>query len=444
MKKVISLLLVLSMVFALTACGTSKDGKVNDLASSKTQSEFGEPQENKGDTLVVWSFSDEVKRVINHYLEDNPDLPYDIDVVVVPNEQYQSKLDPVLASGKSAPDIFTVEAAYVKKYVDSKYTADVATMGIDKEELDVLPYLIDVASDNDGKLKGMAFQACPGAYFYRRSIAKKYLGTDNPEEVQAMISDYDKFYDVAKKIYDNSNGEVKMISSVGDLIEPFLGSRKEGWIVDNKFTIDPKVEQLLEIGNKLESEGLINQAEQWTETWFASMSGNDVFGYFLPTWGLHYVLKENAVNASTGETTEGDWAMVEGPSPYFWGGTWYAMREGSEMEQAAADLLKYIATNEKFITEWAENTGDFVGNPTVVDSIKDDYAEPFLSGQNHYSQFAEMSKLIDASIMTGSDQDIRKLFEEQLMAYSKDEKDKETALKDFISSVQNLFPNLDY
>ena len=442
MKKWISLFLVLTMVFAFAACGSGGEGTDTNTDSGKGQ----ESVSDEGEKLVVWTFTDEIQKMIeNYYLKAYPDLPYEIEVVVIPNEQYQPKLDPALASGKSAPDVFALEAAYVNKYVDSKHTADLAAAGFDKSKTDaVLQYVLDVATDDEGKLKGLSWQATPGAFFYRRSIAKQYLGTDDPAEVQAMVSDFDKFYQTAKKIYDDSKGEVKALSSLGDLVQVFYAARENGWVVDNKFVVDPKIEELLDMGRKLESEGLTNQAEQWTEQWFASMSGNDVFGYFLPTWGLHYVLKANAENAETGQSTAGDWAMIQGPAPYFWGGTWVTMREGTKMTQAAADLISYLTLNEEFLTKWAKDTGDFLSNKNVVAAIKDDFKEPFLNDQNHYAAFAEMAPGIDASVLTGSDLDIQDVFNEQLTAYSKGEKEKDAALADFKASVQNLFPSLEY
>jgi hypothetical protein len=135
--------------------------------------------------------------------------------------------------------------------------------------------------------------------------------------------------------------------------------------------------------------------------------------------------------------------MVQGPSPYFWGGTWLTVREGTEMESAAYDLIHYLTMNEEFLTQYAKDSGDLLSNTAVVNNIKDDFSMPFLDGQNHYALFADMAKNIDASTMTGSDLDIEDLFEEQLVAYTKGEKSKEEALEDFRSNVKNSFPNLE-
>lgn len=445
MKRTLSLLLVLVILFSLVGCGkTVTSEPAEDATKEPVKVEAVEPTANKGDTLVVWTFTDELKGIIENYYEKNNDLDYKIDVVVVPNENYQSKLDPALGSGKAAPDVFAVEAAYAKKYFNSKYTKDLRTIGIEPTEISIMQYVKDVATTENGQFKGLSWQATPGAYFYRRSLAEKYLGVSEPEDVQPLLSNFDKFHEAGLTIKEKSNGETAIISSLGDFTKVFKADRSEGWIVNNKFTVDPKIEELMEIGKQFTDEGLTNDAEQWTETWFASMSNDEVFGYFLPTWGLHYVLKTNAENANSGETTFGDWGMVQGPAPYFWGGTWLTMREGTEMEQAAYDLINYLTLNEEFLTTYDKESGDFLANVNVVENVKDTYADEFLAGQNQYAMFAEMAKGIDATTMTGSDLDIDDLFDEQLIAYTKGEKNKEDALESFTSSVKDAFPNLDY
>lgn len=438
MRKAISILL--AMMLVLTTVGCSSQPKAT--GTTETPAATAELT-NTGDKLVVWTFSDELKGMIeNHYLKDNPNLGYQVEVVVVPNENYQTKLDPVLASGKNAPDVFALEAAYLKKYVDSDYTMDLSKLGFKSEEAPILKYVMDLSKNANGQLKALSWQGTPGAFFYRKSLAKEYLGVSEPNEVQPLLSDFDKFYQTSKAVYDKSGGKVKGISSLGDIAQVFFADRSQGWVVDGKFVIDPQIDKLFDFAKQMQQGKLTSQAEQWTESWFAGMSDDSVFGYFLPTWGLHYVLKANAENATTGKTTAGDWAMVQGPASYFWGGSFLGVREGTSMQKASKDLVDYFTMNEAFLEAWAKETGDFVSNKNVVSKIKDSYSEPFLAGQNHYAAFAEMADGIDASILTGYDQEIQRLMNEQLTAYANGEKDKETAMKDFKAAVQNAYPDL--
>ena len=155
----------------------------------------------------------------------------------------------------------------------------------------------------------------------------------------------------------------------------------------------------------------------------------EVFSYFLPTWGLHYTLKPNAGD------TAGDWAMIPGPAPYRWGGTWVAAYKNTKVPALAKDFIKYVATDDTFLERWAKDTGDLVSNNNVVNKIKDTYSEPFLSGQNHYAEFAAMANNVDGKLTQGTDQAIEGLWAESVTAYVNGEKTKDQAIADFKDQV---------
>ncbi len=452
MKKLMALLLMVTLIFSLSGCGdapsedpssgsteASSSDNSEDVDAGETESEtetavIGDANADR--TLVVWSFTDEVKKMIEeYYLPAHPDLDYKVEVVIIPTEDYPTKLDPVLASGKNAPDMFAMEAAFVRKYVESPFAMEMSETGVDTSG--TFPYVLQVANN-----KGSSWQATPGAFFYRRSIAEKYLGVSEPEDVQNMLADWDKFLDAARKVAADSNGESKMLAGTGDLTNVFFAARQQSWIVDDQLVIDDAIYELFETAKIMEEENLTHQGAQWGEAWFAGMKDNSVMGYFLPTWGLHYVLKTNCEDAE-GNTTWGDWGMIQGPQAYFWGGTFLTVREGSEMVDEASDIINYLTVEPEFLKAWAKDTGDFISNPSIIDEIKDDFSEDFLAGQNHYEAFAQMAPSIDASALQGYDQDINTLLGEQLTAYSLGEKDLETAINDFKLSVQNAFPNVN-
>jgi ABC-type glycerol-3-phosphate transport system substrate-binding protein len=177
---------------------------------------------------------------------------------------------------------------------------------------------------------------------------------------------------------------------------------------------------------------------QWSEGWFAGMQGTlrdetgkpvEVFSFFLPTWGLHYVLKTNAPD------TSGDWAMIPGPLPYRWGGTWIGAWKNTKNPAAAKELIRYLTTDDAFLETYAKESGDLVSNVAVVETIKDSYSEPFLGGQNHYAAFAEMAKNVDGTMTQGTDQVIEALFVETFTAYVNGEKTRDQAINDFKSQV---------
>jgi ABC-type glycerol-3-phosphate transport system substrate-binding protein len=400
------------------------------------QKSGGGASSSGGTKLVVWSFTDEVGGMINDYYKAvHPDVT--VEYSMTPTEQFPNKLDPVLTSGQGAPDIFALEDAFVRKYVESGLLLDLTDIyNANRDKL--LAYPAQVGSYN-GKVYGMSWQATPGALFYRRSLAKKYLGTDDPAEVQAWFADEAKFLETAALLKSKSGGACVVVSATGDLFMPFKGARKDPWVVNDKLVIDPAMERYMDAVKLLHDRGFEGRVGQWSEGWFAGMQGVlkdesgkgvEVFSYFLPTWGLHYVLKTNAPD------TSGDWAMIPGPYPYRWGGTWIGAWKDTKQPDAARELIRYLTTDDAFLETYALASGDLVSNLTVVNKIKDTYSEPFLGGQNHYAEFADMARNVDGRMTQGTDQAIEGIFNEAVTAYVNGEKSKDQALADFRSQVE--------
>lgn len=420
MKKI--LIVLAAAVVLLSGCAKKEEAAKKDAVKAP---------------LVVWSFTDELQTMINdYYLPTHPGVV--IDYSLTPTDQFPNKLDPVLSSGQGAPDVFALEDAFVRKYIESGLLLDLTDLANEIKGKS-LAYPIEVGTYN-GKVYGLSWQATPGAMFYRRSLAKKYLGTDDPAEVQKHMANLNKFMETAEVLKKKSNGKCVVVSSTGDMFFPFKGARKDPWVVNDKLVIDPAMVSYMEMAKTLKDKGYEGRSGQWSEGWFNGMKGTlknetgadiEVFSYLLPTWGLHYVLKTNAPD------TAGDWAMIPGPAPYRWGGTWVAAYKGTKNAEAAKDFIKYITSDDGFIEKWATDTGDVVSNTKVAAKIKDDFSEPFLGGQNHYASFVEMAKNVDGKLTQGTDQAIEGLFQEAVTAYAEGEKTRDQALEGFKSQVSS-------
>jgi ABC-type glycerol-3-phosphate transport system substrate-binding protein len=395
-----------------------------------------------GGKLVIWSFTDELANMTNNptwgFKATHPGI--EVEYSQTPSDQFQAKIDPVLASGQGAPDIIALESAFVRKYVESGLLLDVTDI-YEANKSKLLAYPVEVGSYN-GKVYGMSWQAAPGALFYRRSLAKKYLGTDDPAQVQTYFNSFDKFLETAQLLKTKSNGSCVVVSSLGDLRNSFLSARKNSWVVNGKVEVDPAMDQYMDICKKLHDNKWEGDVGQWSEGWFGGMkdelkdaSGKpiEVFSYFLPTWGLHYVLKTNTPQ------TSGDWAMCQGPSSYRWGGTWVGAYKGTKNVAAAKEFIRFVGTDDAFLEAWAKETGDLVSNINVVNKIKDTYSEPFLGGQNHYAAFAEMAKNVNGRLLQGSDEAIEAMFDEAVTSYTRGEKTKQKAKDDFLAQANSQF-----
>jgi ABC-type glycerol-3-phosphate transport system substrate-binding protein len=439
-KKKWFLSLATMSALTLMACGngdgtTAEDGEVIETEDGE---EYEAPTTGGEGVLDVWTFTDEAADMIeNYYLEAFPDLDVEINISEVPTEEFETQLDPVLGSN-SAPDVIFAEAAFAKKYVESGMLADLGQFdSLVEGAEDTLDYVVDIGTSEDGIFRMNAWQATPGAFFYRQDLASEHLGIDSPEEMQEAIQDWDAFLDTARELRDNTDGEVYMVSSRADLAHPYRMSRETGWVENDTLVMDDQLYELLDTAKIMVDEGLMMDVEPQGEEYFAGMNGDEILGYSLPTWGLHFWLKPNA------EETAGNWRMVEGPQTYFRGGTWIGITETSELKDEAAHMIEYLTTNEDFLREWALATGDIVSNVNILEEVRHDFEEEFLGGQNHYDVFAEAVDTIDGNVITEYDQSIAGAFDDMaLTPYSKSELDLDEALDAFYMEVQSLYPNI--
>ena len=423
-------------------------------------------------TLNVWSFTNELETMINDYYKaSHPNVEITYTIYPTDGGAYTTAVDTLMAADAAsaeAPDIFTLEAAFVKKYVNSDWTADlIGDLGFTEDELaSAIPVMRQIGTSNvNGKLKGLSWQATPGALMYRASLAEKYLGVTSPEEMQALVADWDLFMETAAKVNEASEGATKMVVGAGDIWNAFNFGREQGWVVDGKLVIDPILYDYLDLAVELEQDDLSNKGNAWSEVWFAGMKTDTTLCFFLPTWGLHYTLKPNC-GLTTNDTmtdeemkaacekdggTYGDWRMVAGPVGYSWGGTWIGanaakVEAASDAKKAAIkDFILFFTMSEEFLYTYAKDSGDFVGSNAVVDKIlaEGGTPNPFLGGQDHYSIFAEAANLANGAIMTDYDEKMNSLWSDLVTTpYSKGEVDLDTAIANFKAEVAAQFPDL--
>jgi len=448
MKKVLSLVLALALVLGVMSFASADDAKIK---------------------LVVWSFTPEFQGMVEKYYAPNhPEIEFTFDMT--PTAEYPGKVDNLMASAgdsDEAPDIFTLEAAFVKKYVSSNWTADLKDVGFTDEELaTAIPVMAQIGQNADGIQKGLSWQSTPGAMFYRADLAEKYLGVKSPEEMQEKVKDWDTYLETAKELNEKSEGKCKMVTGSGDIWNPYKYNRTKGWVVDGKLVIDPELEDYLDLCKALEEDDLSWKGDTWQESWYAGMRGEiETMTYFLPTWGLHYTIKPNCVEGGGDAAddaalealskekngTYGLWRMVAGPVGYSWGGTWVA---ANAMKVAAADdakkaaikdIINFFTLDVDFLVQYAEDTGDFVGSTAAVDKILENGGtpNPFLGGQDHYAIFAEAAALANGSTMTEYDADMEDAWNKLVTApYTKEGADKDECIQAFKDKVKEMFTDI--
>ncbi len=97
--------------------------------------------------------------ISDYYLKDYPDA-FVMDFTMVDSEEFEAKLDPALASG-DAPDIWGINVAIVKKYVEGGVLADMSEFLSEAEAMRLADYTVSLGTDSSGVLRTLHFRRRP-------------------------------------------------------------------------------------------------------------------------------------------------------------------------------------------------------------------------------------------------------------------------------------------
>lgn len=430
MKKFLTLLLALAMVLSLAACGSGRDATTPAPEDSTAPAESAEPASLSG-TLEVWSSGEELGRFVEGFNELYPDVT--VNITVVPNADFLAKLTPTLASGQGAPDIFTGESDYVKYLVDSGYWDDLKAEPYNADTSDVWDYVVSVGTDDGGTLRALSFQASPGSIMYRRDIARDVLGTDDPDEVAAMLTDESAMLDVAAKLKESG---IKMFASWQDIFNMEFSNRAEPWVVDDKLVIDESMLSFMDTAKTITDNGYDLGVDPWAPEWIAAVDSADTFCYVLPSWGYQSVVKPGAVE------TAGEWAMCQGPIPYVKGGTWLGIYKDSPNKDLAWAFLSYCCLNSEAQQAYATEYGEYVSLKSADEALAEGPGEDVLGGQNPFAFYNAQMELLPADLMTAYDGTINNAFLSATKNYATGAMTKDEAIAQFKADVANAYPEL--
>lgn len=389
---------------------------------------FGEEQ-----TLEIWSSGEELGRFVEGFNEIYPDVQ--VNITVVPNADFLAKLTPTLASGQGAPDIFTGESDYVKYLVDSGFWEDLNAEPYNVGEYadDIWDYVISVGSDEAGAVRALSWQASPGSIMYRRDMAEAVLGTDDPEEVGAMLSSNEALLETAAKLKENG---IKMFASWQDILNMEFSNREQPWVVNDTLVIDDTMLEFMDMAKEIAENGYDLNVDPWAPEWSAAVESDDTFCYVLPSWGYQFVVKPAA------DKTVGQWALCEGPVPYVKGGTWLGIYKDSENKDIAWEFLKYCCCNSEAQQEYAKEYGEYVSLKSADEVLAAESGEEVLGGQNPFEFYNKQMEKKPNDLMTGYDGQINTAFLSATKDYATGVLTKEEAVEQFKEDVATAYADL--
>ena len=475
MKKRMSMLLSMAvigaMVVPMAACGSTTASSSSAASSSKSEASSSSEEvtatstatseaapadaADEGKTLNIQCWNEEFKsRITDHYPGyEEVDATHgkigDVNVVwtITPTDDnaYQNNLDAILPSNADADadnkvDLFLMEADYALKYVNSDVTMSMKDLGITDDDLaDQYQYTKDIATDKDGNLKGITWQACSAGFIYNREAAKDVLGTDDPEKVQEAVADWSKFVDVAGKAKEKG---YKIVSTTNDTYRVYSNNVSTPWVTDGKVNIDDNIKAWVDDSKKLVDAGETTTNDLWSDDWSKGFyPDGKVFGYFGPAWLINFCM---AADQDGSIANKGGWGLCVGPQSFYWGGTWIAAATGTDNPTLVKDIILQMTTNKDILKEIAQKDSDCVNSKSVLADLagSEDGNSAILGGQNPYQQLADGAEKVDMSNISNYDQGCNEEFQKAMKNYFDGKGSYDEALGQFKTAIAEKYPEL--
>ena len=465
-KKLLSALLATAMTASMLAgCGSDaasgEAGQKQDAADNTAASTEAADGENvaadEGKVLYIYCWNDEFQRRLKAHYDKYEEVDAttgkigDITVKwnITPSDDnaYQNNLDANLLAQDSAAaddkiDLFLLEADYALKYVDTDYTMPVADLGITEDEVaDQYQYTKDIVTDSNGVLKGVSWQGCPGVLFYNRDAAKEVLGTDDPDEVQKYVSDWDTFNDTAETM---KAAGYKMTSSVNDTYRVYSNNVTSKWVEDGKINIDDNIMKWVSDSKELYDAGETETYELWGDDWKKGFyPEGKVFCYFGPAWFVNFSM---AADTEGSIGYNGGWGATPGPQGFYWGGTWICGATGTDNAGLVKDIILKMTTDETIMKDIVVKDDDFVNNKPAMEAMAADtsYQSKVLGGQNPLSMYCASVEKLDLSNLSAYDQGCNEEFQNAMKNYFEGNASLDDALDLFYKAVVEKYPDLTY
>lgn len=421
MKRKWALLMAGVMAFGMAMTGSAAEAETNTDLSG---------------TLEVWGWTTDPEYQIEAFEKAYPNVTVNYTMI---GTDYDTKMQTIVDNRTEGPDVFYADVKTVKNYIESDAWE---TLNADPYNIDVSDsedYTVKLGSDSDGNVKALSYQATPGGFWYKRDLAKKYLGTDDPDEISEMLSTTDGMLDVAEKLKEGSNGETHMFASYKDLWQfANYGMRSLAWVDGNKFQMDDYIPEFFDLAKTVRDNDYDAKIDTWSEAWYASCADDSVFGYAEPTWGLQYVIQTGAPDS------EGNWGLASMPAAYFNGGSYLGIYQESQNKELAAEYVKFVCTNKDFLAQYAKDKGDYTSLKSVNKEIADGgYEESWCAGQNTFKFFSDQMDKINTDIVTKYDDTIGNLMLNNVDLYLNGQLDKDAAIAQFKDDVASNYRRLD-
>ncbi len=308
------------------------------------------PEDYKGE-IEIWSWSEsEVQTLAENFNAVYPNVK--IKYVPIDNGDVTLKLQTTAASGGKFPDVAYVELNTRGQLLAMDIWEDLLSAPYNFDKSLIFDPLLDMETTEDGRVVCIDREYNPSGFVFRRSLAKEYLGTDDRDGVYNMISDWDKFVEVGKKVLDASGGKVYMLAGLDDINWMLANQYGQEVFSGDTAYLTKYFTHMLTPMIKIRDAGIAGMMKRWTPAWNASYREGNVLIYEYAPWSATAAIQSNAPD------TSGDWSVIEATGgPYVMGGTAYGIPKEAKNKELAWLFIQWTLLTEEGSKACEEDMG---------------------------------------------------------------------------------------
>lgn len=302
MKKVLAVLLsTVMMTGMLSGCGSTATTEEAAAPAEATETAEAAPAQEAaaGDVEITWMFWDDLEAtedlMSQQYAEtikrfNEADNGYHVNVITTNLEEYDTKLNALIAAGQ-APDVWICNPGpNMSQYVDAGVVMDLTDiLSKDTAWNDSFTGGIFERLTYDGKVMGVPTNFAASCVFYNTEIFEK-AGVSVP-------TTWDEFMDVCQKIQDA--GYAPLSISAGT---PWCLSMVAGYLCDRE-------------GGPANLKGVADGSVKWTDPSYVNAAKKlvDLSKFFQPTYlgDSNDQATANFYNGEAAMLIQGSWAISQ-------------------------------------------------------------------------------------------------------------------------------------
>lgn len=383
MKKWLLVGFALVMAFSLAACSeedgeASGDGKVE---------------------LNFWTFgATGYEELAKEYEKQNPNVT--IKVKTSETAAHHDALFTALSAGSGAPDLTMLEVDQLDRFKAAQDRfKNLYDLGAKDVQDKYLEWKWNVGENAEGDfLFGLPTDIGPKALYYRTDVFKAAGLPTDPAEVAALINSPEAFKEAGLKVKEKTGKP--FVDSIEMAYRAYLDPAVETYLnPEGELLIDEEgnaVKKAYDYAVELNEAGLVGDFTLWSPEWASAVNTGGFAAELGASW-LKGWMEGNAPEAV------GKFRVATLPTEFAanWGGSYIAIPNETENDQAAYDFAQWLVSPENQLKSF-KSSGLFPSAPAVYDMEEFKTNEDkFFGGQVTSTVFAQAAQDIEGAVYKG-------------------------------------------